>query len=79
MPAHVAIAGMNAPLFVIDYRACGVLMNGTWPPMGLTSSLQTNGASDAGRWFVRLWHKEIQGALHHFASPCTATPTQLPW
>ena len=78
-PAHAAIAGMNARLFVIDDRGCGVLMNGTWPPIGLTSWLQTNGASDAGRGFVRLWHREIQGALHQFASLGTATPTQLPW
>ena len=51
-PAHAAIAGMNAPLSVIDGRGCGVLINGTWPPIGLTSWLQTNGASDAGRGFV---------------------------
>ena len=55
-PAHAAIAGMNAPLFVIDDRGCGVLMNGTWPPIGLTSWLQTNGASDGGHRFVQLWH-----------------------
>ena len=78
-PAHAAIAGINAPLFVIDDRGCGVLMNGTWPPIGLTSWLQTNGASDAGHGFVRLWHRETQGALHQFASLGTATPTQLPW
>ena len=46
-PAHAAIAGMTPPLFVIDDRGCGVLMNGTWPPIGLTSWLQTKGASDA--------------------------------
>ena len=49
-------------------------MNGTWLPIGLTIWLQTNGASDA-----KLWHGEIQGALHQFASLGTATTTKLPW
>ena len=78
-PAHAAIAGMTALLFVIDDRGCGVLMNGTWPPIGLTSWLQTDGASDPGHAIVRLWHREIQGSLHQFASLGTATPTQLGW
>ena len=78
-PAHEAVTGMNAHLFVINERGCGVLMKGACPQIGLTSLLQTNGASDAGRGFVRLWHRETQGALHRFASLGTATPTQLPW
>ena len=52
-PAHAAITGMNAPLFVINYRGCGVLMNRAWRPIGLTSWLQMN-ACDAGRGMVRL-------------------------
>ena len=77
-PAHAAVAGMNAPLFVIDDRACSVLMNRTWPPVGLRSWLQTIGASDAGNGFVRLLRREIQVAVHQSASLGTATPTQLP-
>ena len=78
-PAHVAIKGRNAPLLVISDRRCGVLMNRAWPTIGLTSWLRTNEASDAARGFVRLWHREIQGALHHLACLGTATATGLPW
>ena len=78
-PAHAAITGRNAPLFVIFDRGCAVLMKGAWPTIGLTSWLQMNVGSDAGHGVVRLWHRGIKRALHQFASVRTATPTRFPW